>query len=645
MNKNRLAIILEAIDRWSKPSKAFLGTVAKVNKATKKSQRAMGQLERGNASGRGYGRLAKTIGRVNRALKDQAYNSRIVYRLNKKMEAIDQRRSKLQSKFMGTAAMAVSAGAPILTAAGVEQAEIRLKTVLNSPNGKKALETSRSVGRMLARAGLTGFTEAYDIQYALNSAGLSSEAASAGAPIVAKVAKITAGLPERVGEVIAGTYNNLGDSLEGSTSEKLNRIGELLTKTQFKFAIRDFGQLGDSLAEAGAGMAAAKLPLAQGITLLGHLNTAEMKGGRAGTALSAVLRQMGKASEDFGFQIERNADDQLDMIATLENLESALSVYDDIDERNMALQEAFGDEGKKGLVPLLEKLDQLRSAQADVEEGSKGIVEENWKLFSQSTKGQWNKLIGSVTVLADAFGRVLLPGVNAVLAPLAGILNFIADLAIRFPTVTATIGGVVTALIALRVALFAGKLAALVFKGTMIGSQIGLLRFMSAIPKVITGIRVMSIAMMTTPIGLIVGGIALAAGLVIANWEKVKSVFMTIWEPIKPYWEAFAGWVGKIWDVISAPFTALGKLMGSGSLPKVVEKAQRIVEPARAAQAAVVSTALAVSPVVGANTAQPVTQNNTFQITIQAQPGQDAREIADQVAKVIEERQRGALHD
>ena len=59
-------------------------------------------------------------------------------------------------------------------------------------------------------------------------------------------------------------------------------------------------------------------------------------------------------------------------------------------------------------------------------------------------------------------------------------------------------------------------------------------------PAVIAGFRALTIAIMSNPIGAIgaiVGGIALAATLVVRNWESVKSFFMTIWEPIKPVWE------------------------------------------------------------------------------------------------------------
>ncbi|HEH5417420.1 TPA: hypothetical protein SHC96_001802, partial [Campylobacter coli] len=48
------------------------------------------------------------------------------------------------------------------------------------------------------------------------------------------------------------------------------------------------------------------------------------------------------------------------------------------------------------------------------------------------------------------------------------------------------------------------------------------------------GIRVLSVAMMSNPIGLILGGIAIVAGLIIANWDRVKSWFMSFIEWLRP---------------------------------------------------------------------------------------------------------------
>ncbi|HEF9230296.1 TPA: phage tail tape measure protein, partial [Campylobacter coli] len=72
---------------------------------------------------------------------------------------------------------------------------------------------------------------------------------------------------------------------------------------------------------------------------------------------------------------------------------------------------------------------------------------------------------------------------------------------------------------------------------------------------VANGIRVLSVAMMSNPIGLILGGIAIVAGLIIANWDKVKSWFMSFIEWLRPVWD-------PIYNVIKAVFNKCSGVIG-----------------------------------------------------------------------------------
>ena len=82
-------------------------------------------------------------------------------------------------------------------------------------------------------------------------------------------------------------------------------------------------------------------------------------------------------------------------------------------------------------------------------------------------------------------------------------------------------------------------------------------------PKVGMAFRALSAAFMTNPIGLIVGGIALAAGFLIMNWDKVPSWFDAaltwVWDKATWLWDNIRSWaqytpIGAIKDlcIISA---------------------------------------------------------------------------------------------
>ena len=67
-----------------------------------------------------------------------------------------------------------------------------------------------------------------------------------------------------------------------------------------------------------------------------------------------------------------------------------------------------------------------------------------------------------------------------------------------------------------------------------------------AIPTVITAIKALGIAVMTNPIGLIIGGIAIAAGILIANWTPVGEFFKNLFSGVIGWVQKAFAWVGKL---------------------------------------------------------------------------------------------------
>ncbi len=81
------------------------------------------------------------------------------------------------------------------------------------------------------------------------------------------------------------------------------------------------------------------------------------------------------------------------------------------------------------------------------------------------------------------------------------------------------------------------------------------------------GIRVLSIAMMSNPIGLILGGIAIVAGLIIANWDKVKSWFKSFIEWLKPVWKPIYNVIKAVFDKCALVFTSFKDIIMSVASP------------------------------------------------------------------------------
>lgn len=288
-----------------------------------------------------------------------------------------------------------------------EEAAVRLRTVLVADDDAVEAELGRALGHarelVRSRGTLHGETELLGINYALGSAGFDAAAARAGAAVVSKVATVTGGSAEQTAEVVATAFNNLGGTLEGTDAERLAQAGDILAKTQFKYSIRDFGQLGEGISTAVSAAKIAGLGFAETAVAIGVFNDAGKKGSEAGTALDAVLRQLDPAADELGFGIAETADGGLDLVATLEGLDAALERRGGgARARSRAIQDAFGDEGK-AVVNLLDKLPELRRHIEEVT--AAGTVDDAFILHRDSGFGAVKALQNNAAVLRNVLGQ------------------------------------------------------------------------------------------------------------------------------------------------------------------------------------------------------------------------------------------------
>jgi len=549
-----------------------------MGRSSARLERGIADLERryreAKRAARGYGLSIADITREEHrlgrelALTQQRLKTRQDYLRHR------QARSELRGRVMGALGSVWAASNIVGKAISLEDAQVRLGTVINAQDTARALALSRQHALNYAATHLTDATETLNIEYALNSAGLKADAARVGSEIVAEVATVTNGMPEQVGEVVATTFNNLGASLEGSVKERLSRIGDLLTKTQFKFQIRDFGQLGESMKYAAPALAQYNIELAQGVTLIGELNSAGLQGGMAGTALTATLAKLSGAADKFGFALARNAKGGLDVIGALRNMSNAIGGFDNLSQDTAdELQKTFGIEGVRALIAFGKRLNQLEKDYQDVAEGSRGLRSRAYQAFLKSSSGQMRLLGNNLRIVGTVLAGTVLPPINWLVGKLASAARWVGELTQEFPVLGKVISGVAAGMGGLFVGSVAWR-----YLGTLVGDARNAVKLFGgtlkvvggalfqvgrvALPVVATGLRVLGAALVANPVGAIVTGIALAAGLVITHWDKVKSFFLTIWDKVKPVWEKFAGWVLKLWDKISAPFKAVGGLLG-----------------------------------------------------------------------------------
>ena len=392
-----------------------------------------------------------------------------------------------------------------------------LRTVLTGPDRDAMVGRAMDRAREFSRTSLASDEEIINIQYALHSAGFDERAVDAAEERVHRLAKVTRGEAGQVGEVFATTFNNMGRGMAGTVEQKMDRIGNVLAKTQFMFQIRDFGQLGEGFKEAAGEAVAAKLSIEDTAAAIGQLNTAGLQGSRAGTALSQMLRNMHKAADEFGFDIEYDDQGRLQLLETLKNFRGAADI-DDVDF-GAQLNEAVGSESGAGFKLLLPILDELVARQRELREaGASNLVDREYERFLKGGAAQWTMLGQNVRQVGEIFANTLLPQITATTGWLARQAGRVSELIERYPWAGRLIGSL---------ALGFGLLTA----GAM---------------ALAAGVWIVNAAMLANPVGLVVAGFVAAGAIIYALWDPIGEAVGRLWEKIERLW----GWIKKVGDAV-----------------------------------------------------------------------------------------------
>lgn len=188
------------------------------------------------------------------------------------------------------------------------------------------------------------------------------------------------------------------------------------------------------------------------------------------------------------------------------------------------------------LKPVLADLDELKALKNDIMTKSGGTVDQQYAIMMDQFNEKTKAFDNSLTKLGDSVGRSFLAPLGAVVSVLTPFIGFLADAADASPVFTFTLVTLGAALTVLPPAIM------------MVGAAM----------------RVMGAAMMANPIIAGIGLIGLLAAYLIDHWGAVADFFAGIWEPVRPYWEKWFGWIGDAWDKMSPMFETVGDWLGIG---------------------------------------------------------------------------------
>ncbi|MCD5991051.1 phage tail tape measure protein [Pseudomonas sp. CDFA 553] len=195
-------------------------------------------------------------------------------------------------------------------------------------------------------------------------------------------------------------------------------------------------------------------------------------------------------------------------------------------KQSAMLSQLFGD---SSAAPLVNGLDALSRNFQLVGNSQKyaGSMQEVYAARASTTESALQLMNNQTTRLGVAIGTALLPPVNDFLGTIGPLISKVSAFTEANPGLVRSIAGAAAGFTFLRLAVVAATVASAVMS-TVIGAN---------------------------PVGLVVRGIALAAGLLIANWSAVSGFFQEVWTTIQT--SVMAAWEG-ITEVLSwSPLTSV----------------------------------------------------------------------------------------
>ncbi|WP_270817295.1 phage tail tape measure protein [Aeromonas sp. Y318-3] len=256
--------------------------------------------------------------------------------------------------------------------------------------------------------------------------------------------------------------------------------------------------------------------------------------------ISAANRLMSRKGIKLDFTDGKGEFGGLDnLFSQLHKLQSLTS-----QQRTTIIKQIFGDDAET-----------LQVVNALIDKGRSGYDEIQQKMARQASLQQRvGAQLGTLKNLWDAMTGTAVNGLAAIGGAFQGeakdTVTWLGDMAAKFsefaaanPEVIRGVVGVAAGFAALKLALYAGGVAM-----TFFGN-----------------------AMTATPIGLILRGVAMAAGLIIANWATIGPWFSSLWKSMSNWcaeawgnissistsaWSGISGFLGKVWQTITVVASA-----------------------------------------------------------------------------------------
>ncbi|WP_264336623.1 phage tail tape measure protein [Wolbachia endosymbiont (group B) of Chorthippus brunneus] len=586
------------------------------------------------------------------------------------------KKAHYRSQVMETIGLGLSLATPIKVAIDFESAMADVKKVVGFQEGtneanefaQKLKKLSREIplsaaelAQIAASGGQLGIDKNKLLEFTTTVAKMATAfdmSAEQAGDSIAKLANIY-GIAEEKMEGVGNVINHLSDNTAAKAKDMVEALAIVggtakqfgLDINQTSSLVNAFVSLGKQPAKAGTAINA----------LLSKLQTAEGQG----KEFKATLESMGITAEEMSQKVAQNGQEALlYFFKTLEKI--------DKQERSQILLNLFGQEYQDDIALIVGSLKKYEGAIALVadKEKYKHSMQEEFDNRASTTANNLQLLKNTIAELGMNLGSVMLPTLNWISKILRSISTGIAWFAEKCPILTTGVMSIISALIIGKIAVvgfgYAFALAGggiLTFKAILQGTLLPVLTSLSArvIPAVIMGLKALTL---TNPIGAAVAGLSVGAALVIADWQKVKDFFSSIWKSITKPIENWIG-IGKLFNdnpikALEIPveakigsatsenrnvFSKGNPLLNNNAFSGVSNSRTNIIESVITEKGSIADNSEKVLKDCEKCEQKIFNQTFTFNISIKAEPNQDVRSLADAVIKRIREKSRDVLFD
>lgn len=338
-------------------------------------------------------------------------------------------------------------------------------------------------------------------------------------------------------------------------ADKINYLGNTgpANTKQISDIVTRVGPLGEvagvasgQIAAMGATMAGVGVEQEVAATGIKNFMLALTKGSAATKSQATAFQALRLDSKAVAAGMQKDA--QATMVGVLKRIAAV-----DATKRPALLSNLFGTESIGAIAPLLTNLGLLESnlrKTGDAEQYA-GSMEAEYASRSATTENTLTLMRNAVNRAGIALGNAFLPALNAVVTAVQPLISRVSDFIQANPALVRGLAVAGVAFTAVRVAVL----------GAMVAT------------------RLLGLAFAATPIGIAAVAIAAAAGLIVANWDRLAPYFEQLWQriqgPAMTVWgwmkEAFSwtplGLIIDNWQPIGTFFSALWDLIKAYSVP------------------------------------------------------------------------------